>query len=141
MLMYPTKLDMLSCMFIRQIGNTYAEIKGVENVENAILLVATKSHAEMTGLPPHKCMTLSEFPDKLVGKKCPIVVDHYVFQMLKDEHDRAYARMVSDLRYENTFLEEENRILKEKEVIPRPVVKSKIIRIADKIRNYLVKKL
>ena len=68
--------------FPRGIGHTWAEINGVKNNPEAILIVVNEMHATLTGLPPAQTLTLINLQEKLVGRQCPIVIDHAALDVL-----------------------------------------------------------
>lgn len=81
--------QLLQYGFARGAGHTYAEVKGVENVPNAILVVGTAEQAaslenEVEGMHG-KVLHLTARPLFMGGRRHPIVIDHHVIaEQLKD---------------------------------------------------------
>jgi hypothetical protein len=63
-------------------GHTYAEVKGVENVNGAFLIVADEHQKQNTGLAGDKQLSLSSREIILGGRRCAIVVDHFALQKM-----------------------------------------------------------
>ena len=93
-----TKLvSLLMYGFPRAVGHTYSEINGVKNNPKAILIVANEAHKEHIkkdfGLPKEKMVSLSQIPEALIGKCCPIVIDHFALELLVSDTKQALAEM------------------------------------------------
>ena len=73
--------------FARGAGHTYAEVKGVENVKNAVLIVANEQQKRSTGLPDKQVISINSTSKGTIlsGRRIPIVIDHYALQVMFDE--------------------------------------------------------
>jgi len=63
-------------------GHTLAAVKGVENVENAFLLVADEHQKMNTGLPRTKQVALSSNDLIIAPRRFAIVPDNYAIQVM-----------------------------------------------------------
>lgn len=98
--MKPTRLEQLLplAFSIRAVGHTHAEIEGVRNTPNAILIVADHSRAQdLNSFMPNKVMSIETALNILPGCHKPIVIDHYALLILVEEHTRAYRDRILEL--------------------------------------------
>ena len=83
---YSSKLfKIMDYAFSRGSGHTYAQVKGVENVDNAILIVVDGK--QNTGLPKEKQMSINDAKHFFIGsgRRHPVVIDHFALStMLKE---------------------------------------------------------
>ena len=86
--------------FSRAVGHTYAEINGVKNQPNGILIIADQSQKSSIDLPANKMVTIQELPQALIGKKYAVVIDHYALQILVSEHNKVMLETKANIERE-----------------------------------------
>jgi len=105
-----TKLEELMMYgFPRAVGHTWTELYGVRGNPKAVLIVATERHRDFIDLPKEQMISISNLREKLAGRGCPVVVDHFALSILVGECVRHYKQQIDTLIEEKTNLEAELR--------------------------------
>jgi hypothetical protein len=78
-------VQILRYAFSRGCGHTYAQLKGVENTPNAILVVANEQQGLSTGLPREKQISINADVSFFRGRRHPVVIDHYALSTMVEE--------------------------------------------------------
>lgn len=97
----PKLLEIIYNCYPRAVGHTHAEINGVKNSDNAVLIVA--SHHEKLrlieeGFPMNKMVTITECPRVLIGKRNAVVIDHHALYVLVNELVQNYEKEIRYLK-------------------------------------------
>ena len=92
--------DILNCCFTVAVGHTYTEVNGVKNNPKSLLVVVNKK--QDVGLPQKQIITIDEIPDRLMGRRCPIVIDHFALKLLvhsmRQEFEKDYIKVSEAVR-------------------------------------------
>ena len=84
---YHSKLfQILQYGFRRGSGHTYAQVKGVENVSNAVFIVANENQKKSIGLPKERQISISSANERFfAGRRHPVVIDHHALAVMFEE--------------------------------------------------------
>lgn len=69
----------------RGIGHTKTELEGINNSDDAILIVHNREFGKYLKLPDTKYLSINEL-EKLRGIKKPIIIDHFALEQLLNEY-------------------------------------------------------
>lgn len=88
----------------RAVGHTHRMIEGVKNLSDSrgcIVMCASREQADLlagqVNNPDVKFLTIGD-TDKLTGLHAPMVIDHFALQVLIQENNEQYERIIDRLK-------------------------------------------
>lgn len=81
------KLEILDLYYRknRQVGHTLAMLNGAKSDKNILVIIARESQKSYIKLPKEQLINMCHLNEKLLGKKNPILVDHFAIQLMYHE--------------------------------------------------------
>jgi len=95
--------ELVTYGFPRAVGHTWTELYGVRSNPRAVLIVANERQKDFIDLPKEQMVSISNLREKLAGRRCPVVVDHYALTVLVAECVEYYKQQI------DTFIEKITR--------------------------------
>lgn len=102
-----TKLEELMMYgFPKAVGHTWTEVNGVKNNPRAVLIVANEKQKRYIDLPEDQMVSIFQLHGMLIGRGCPIVIDHFALSILVTECVKNYKQQIDNLIEENKELKD-----------------------------------
>jgi len=78
------KLEILDLYYRknRQVGHTFAMLNGAKSDKDIIVIIAEETQKSYIELPKRQMINMSNLHEKLLGRKNPILVDHFAIQLM-----------------------------------------------------------
>lgn len=95
----------------RQVGHTVAMLNGAKSDKNILFIVANETQKNYFDLPKQQMINMNNLKEKLMGRKNPILVDHFAIQLM-------YWEMKKELNKKDEKIEtlkSLNKILRKRE--------------------------
>ena len=94
----------------RGYGHTEAMIKGAENVEGCLVVVANHNQREQLEqrLPKARIITMDEL-DHMRGLSAPMIIDHFALQCMFEDLEKEHTERIAGLMCQLRKMEEDNK--------------------------------
>ena len=66
----------------RQVGHTLALVNGAKSDKNILVVVANELQKTHIELPKEQMISMDNLRERLVGRKNPVLVDHFTMQVM-----------------------------------------------------------
>ena len=66
----------------RQVGHTLAMLNGAKSDKNILVVIANETQKNYIDLPKGQMINMCHLNEKLLGRKNPILVDHFTMQLM-----------------------------------------------------------
>ena len=96
----------------RQVGHTLALVNGAKSDKNVLVVVANKVEKTHIELPEEQMITMDNLREKLLGRKNPVLVDHFTLQVMYWDMRKELDRKDEEItKLENKLIKSQKRIL------------------------------
>lgn len=82
----------------RAIGHTHAMRVGSDKAECFVMAHNVRYARELTGGDPRRALTIDDLPEKLVGLRKPLLIDHYAMGMLCSQAAQAIYQLQQEVK-------------------------------------------
>ena len=81
------KLDILNNYYWknRQVGHTTAMLNGAKSDKNILVVITRNTQKSYIDLPKEQFINITYLQEGLIGKKNPVVVEHFALQLMWEE--------------------------------------------------------
>ena len=73
----------------RQVGHTTAMLNGAKSDKNILVVFSNNMQKNYIDLPKEQFVNVRNLQQSLMGRKNPVVVDHYTMQVMHEETKKA----------------------------------------------------
>lgn len=94
----------------RQVGHTLAMLNGAKSDRDILVIIANEAQKNYIDLPKKQFLNMHNLQEKLLGRKNPILVDHFTMQLMYWDMKKGLDKKDEDIKELETI----NKILQNK---------------------------